>query len=158
MSAKKQYDKNTVQFEDIIIEEKWGKMTPTILNKIIDMNSYGQKAIKGILNLINDDKIDHRLLLGELKYRYMIRCSQNSLAKLIKMDSGNFTKGIQELERFNLVVRKDGIIYIHPFLLNKNQIVDKRTLKMFNISYAGEESSVVRKEVDESKINYDLRF
>lgn len=158
MGAKK-YDNNTINFEDIQIEEKWGKMTPTLLNKIIDMNSYGQKAIRGILNLLNNDKIDHRLLLGELKYRYMIKCSQNQLAKLVGIEKSNFSKGIRELEEYNLIIRKDGIIYIHPLLLNKNTIIDKRTLKMFNIKYIDKkETNISREKVDKNKIRKDLIF
>lgn len=153
------YDQDTINYEDILLEDKWGKIYPEIFDTILELKTDGRCAIKGILKILRDDSLDHKELLGELKYRYVIRCSQNSIAKLINMDISHFSKGIKQLVDAKLVVKDTNAIYINPLLFNTNQIVDKRTLQKFGIPYKDvREPQITRKKQDMSKVRKDLQF
>lgn len=156
MSSDIHYDKNTINFSKILLPKRpkevfWGKMTPEIFNKILDLHSNGQRLIRNLLNILNDNDLDHVDLFGEQKYRYMIRCSQKRLAEILNMDKGAITRGLKELVDANLIIKEDGIIYLHPFLLNTNKIVDIRTLQKFRVNYEGKKNTVTREKVDPSQ-------
>ena len=116
------YDMFTINIDDIDNKEYYGRMTPELLYKLLSLNSKGRTTIKGILAILNDDTIDHKLVIGEAKYRYIVKCGQNKLAKLLHINKSTVSRGLKELEREGLIIREEDTIYIHPFLLNKNKI------------------------------------
>ena len=67
------------------------------------------------------------------------------------MDKGAITRGLKELVDNNLIIKEDGIIYLHPFLLNTNKIVDIRTLQKFRVNYEGKKNTITREKVDPSQ-------
>lgn len=155
----KKYDQYTLSWKDVKIKRPYDEESFKIILTLLSAKGEARTAIKGILNILNNDKIDHKSVLGESKYRYMIKCTQNKLADLIGVDRGNFTRGIKQLIDLNLVCKEDGVIYINPLLPNQNMIVDKRTLDKFNIPYNDStNSSVVRRKQDPNKVRTDLEF
>ena len=155
----KKYDQYTLSWKDVKIKRPYDEESFKIILTLLSAKGEARTAIKGILNILNNDKVDHKSILGESKYRYMIKCTQNKLADLIGVDRGNFTRGIKQLIDINLVYKEDGVIYINPLLPNQNMIVDKRTLDKFNIPYDDNtNSSVVKRKQDPNKVRTDLEF
>lgn len=159
MTMTKKYDQYTLSWKDVKIKRPYDEESFKIMLTLLSAKGEARTAIRGILNILNTDEIDHKSVLGESKYRYMIRCTQNKLADLIGVDRGNFTRGIKQLIDLNLVYREDGVIYVNPLLPNRNMIVDKRTLDKFNIPYATNKTpSVTRVKCDPDRIRTDLSF
>ncbi len=154
----KKYDQYTISWKDVQIKRPYDNDSFQIILTLLSAKGEARTAIKGILSVLNDDTIDHKSLLGESKYRYMIKCTQNKLADIIGVDRGNFARGIKQLVDLNLVYKENSIIYINPLLPNQNMIVDKRTLDKFNIPYNNTNSSVIRRKQDPSKVRTDLEF
>lgn len=161
MSRKRKYDHYTIKYDEMDLKNGWGKMTLDVFNTIIHLKADGRYAITGIINLLHDDTLDHKDIIGEQKYRYVIKSSQNKLAKLIGMTISHFSSGIKQLVDAKLVIKKDGLFYINPLVFNANQIIDKRTAKMFGIDCKHTKNAndqVTRKKADISDIRDDLEF
>ena len=131
----KKYDENTIGYDSIEQEDNYEKISPKMRESLSKLKADGRHAINGIIKLLNDNSLDHKAILGEPKYRYMIRCSQNKLAKLIGVDRGNFAKGIKQLMDANMIIKDNGVMYINPLIFNSCDVVDKRTLDKFGIKY-----------------------
>lgn len=128
-------NQNIVRRGKIVPKGSYGNITLDAFNAILDIKTDGRHAIKGIINLLYDDSIDHEEVIGAERYKYIIRCSQNKLAKLTGMTISHFSNGIKQLIEAKLVVKEDGLFYINPLVFNANQIIDKRTLNKFGIKY-----------------------
>lgn len=161
MGRKRKYDQYTAEYDEMDLKNGWGKMTLEVLNIFAHLKADGRYAITGIINLLHDDSLNHKEIIGEQKYRYMIRCSQNKLAKLTGMTISHFSNGIKQLIDAKLVIKENGLFYINPLVFNANQIIDKRTAKMFGINCKHTKdvnAQVTRKKADPTNIRTDLEF
>lgn len=153
------YDKYTISWKCVHRKNKQSIQDANLVHVLLSLKGEARTALRGMLDILDDDTIDHKEVIGVSKYRYMFKCTQNKLADLIKVDRGNFARGIKQLTELNLVYKEDGIIYINPLLPNQNKIVDIRTLDKFGITYdKSNTSSITRKKQDPNKIRTNMKF
>ena len=131
----KNKDRYTISWKNVCRKDTSSIQDTNLVHVLLSLKGEARTALKGMLDILNDDSIDHEMVIGALSYKYMFKCRQSKLADMLKVDRGNFVRGIQQLIKLNLVYKEDDIIYLNPLLPNKNKIVDIRTLDKFGIKY-----------------------